>query len=51
MKTGKRKPVKALDKITDFEFRELRDRFGDIVFETPEIAQHLIDIVRKLRVH
>ncbi|WP_158032228.1 hypothetical protein [Rhizobium rhizosphaerae] len=51
MKTSESKPPKVLATISDYEFRELRDRFGDIVFETPEICQHLVEIVRKLRVH
>ncbi len=51
MKTAERKPSKVMDTITDYEFKELRDRFGDIVFETPEICQHLVEIVRKLRLH
>lgn len=40
-----------LTTISDFEWCEMQDRFGDIIYEVPEIALFLVEIVRRERLH
>ena len=44
-------PLPCLEKINDFEWAELVERFGDLMHECPELAIDLVDIVRADRLH
>lgn len=43
--------MRMLETISEFEWCEMRNRFGDIIYEVPEIALVLVDIVRRERRH